>query len=114
RVELVRRRHRAAGGYDLDLIDVAADVLARGAAHLVGSIGDEADHAHAAVDRIRPLRTPPFVAVAAGLRDVAAGHEQARPDEMALIQRPPKPVIGAAGVAHGAHALNPPPFAALH
>src|SRR5207244_401243 len=71
-VELVRRRHGSARRHDLDLVDVAADVLARGPAHLVRPVGDETDHADTAVDRIGPLGAAPLVAVAAGLRDVAA------------------------------------------
>src|SRR4030095_14562420 len=56
RVQLVARRHGAAGGHDLDLVDVPANVLAGGPTHLVGAVGDEADHPDAAGDPVRPLR----------------------------------------------------------
>ena len=84
---LARRRHRAAQGHDLELVDVAADVLARRAAHLVRAVRDEPDHADAAVDRIGPFRAATLVAVPAGLRDVAARDEQPRADEVAFLQR---------------------------
>src|SRR5262245_1780877 len=105
-VELVRRRHGAAGGHDLDLVDVAAQLLAHRLAHLGLAVGDRADHADAAVDRLDPLGTPPLVAVAAGLGDVAAGDEHARAGIDPLVDGLAEAVVGAAGIAHSREALQ--------
>src|SRR5439155_1683300 len=63
RVELVGGRHGAAGRHELDLIHVAADLLARRLPHLRLAVGDRADHADAAVDRRDPFGPPAFVVV---------------------------------------------------
>src|SRR5207249_11636022 len=98
-VELVGRRHRAAGRHGLVLIDVAPELLAPGLAHLGLAVGDRADHADAAIDRRDPLRAPPLVAVAAGLRDVVARHEHPRPGVDPFVDGLAESIVGAAGVA---------------
>src|SRR5205823_4415590 len=104
----------AARGHDLDLVGGATKVLAGRAAYLVGAVGDDADHADAALDRLDPFRVLALVGVPAGLRDGTAGDEQARPDEMALVEEHAKAVVGATGVARGREALQQALLGALH
>jgi hypothetical protein len=105
-VELVGGRHRAARGHDLDLVHVAPQLLAHGLAYFGFAVGDRADHADAAVDRIDPLGASPLVAVAAGLGDVAAGDEHARAGIDPLVDGLAEAVVGAAGIAHRREPLH--------
>src|SRR6185436_16111855 len=74
----------------------------------------EPAHPDAAVDRVRPLRAAPLVTVAAGLRDVTPGDEQAGPWKMTLLQHHAEAVVGAASVTDGREALHEALFGALH
>jgi hypothetical protein len=80
--------------------------LARGAAHLVGAVGDHARHADAALHRLDPLRAPALVGVAARLRQRPPGHEHARAGVEPRRDRLAEAVVGAARVAHGGEALG--------
>src|SRR5207249_1908482 len=86
------------GRHELDLIHVAADLLARRLPHLRLAVGDRADHADAAVDRRDPFGPPAFVAVAAGLGDVVARDEEPRSRIKAFLDRLAEPIIGAGAV----------------
>ena len=105
-VQLVARRHGAARGHDLDLVDVVAQGLARGLAHLVGAVRDDADHARAALDGIVPFRPPSLVAVPTRLREVLARDQHARAGMNALRHRLAKAVVGPARIPHRGEALQ--------
>src|SRR3989304_531360 len=70
RVQLVSRRHGPTRGHHLDLVNVAAELLADRLAHLRLAVGDGADHADAAVDGPDPFGAASLVAVGAGLGEV--------------------------------------------
>ena len=96
--ELVARRGDAAAGHDLDMVAALADVLAHRLAHLVDTVGDDADTAER-LAAIAEFGAAAMVAMAAGLRQDASGDEHARPFEEPLFLRRPVALVGAAGIA---------------
>src|SRR5262249_948511 len=105
-VQLVAGRHGAARGHDLDLVHVVTELLARGLPDLVGPVGDHADHADAAAHGLDPLRAAALVAVAAGLRQHAAGHQHSWPGEETRADRFAQAVVCSARVANRREALH--------
>ena len=101
-VERVVGRSHAARHHDLHVVGALAHLLARRLAHLVGTIGDRrlegqaAAAGAAAVD----IRAAPAVGVAARGPDRLAGDEQARADEMTLLDARLDAPITSARVAH--------------
>ena len=105
-VERVEGRGHAARHHDLDLVGALSHLLARGPADLVGPVGqlEREGHGVAAAARRVAVGAPARVAVAARRADGAAGDEEPRPGQEALLHRRLDPPVRAAGVADGREA----------
>jgi len=98
-------RGDAAAGHQLDLVGALADFVAYRLAHLGHAVGDaaeaEAGEMRRAFAGLELVGGRARVAVAAGLADGSARHEQTRAPEQPAFDGLAMPGIGAARVAHG-------------
>ena len=103
-VDPVGGRGDAAAEHELDVVRAAADLLARGAAHLGHAVADPAAHGHGVGRLERHAPAGALVGVAAGLGERLAAEDEARPGEQPLLDGLGEAPIGAADVAHGGEA----------
>ncbi len=110
-IQRVVGRGGAAAGHDLDLGRAGAQVFTGRGQYLVPAIGDEA-HAHQFASRNRTtepagtIARHPEVTVAGGLRDHRAAWVDARPDVLALVDRPLDTEYRAAHVPGGSESAQ--------
>ena len=101
-VERVVGRGHAARHHDLDVVGALPHLLARGLAHLIGTVGRRRLElqAVAADARSAHVRSPAAVGVAASRPDRLAGDEHARPDEMPRLDGRLDAPVASARIAH--------------